>query len=89
MKTTICQDRLGTKIKKTVLIVEIENACFRRMNPARDLGPRLITLCAGWGGTALSSGWWVYTVGPLAGGVLGAFAYAATLGAAHKTNSKP
>ena len=32
------------------------------MNPARDLGPRLVTLCTGWGGAALSS-WCLYTLG--------------------------
>jgi len=47
------------------------------MNPARDLGPRLVTMATGWGGAALSSGWWVYTAGPLLGGVLGGAAYIA------------
>ena len=46
------------------------------MNPARDLGPRLVTLCTGWGGAALSSAW-VYTLGPVAGAVLGGKAYQA------------
>ena len=46
------------------------------MNPARDLGPRLVTLCTGWGGAALTS-WWVYTLGPIAGAVLGGKAYTA------------
>ena len=32
------------------------------MNPARDLGPRLVTLCTGWGGAALSS-WCLHTLG--------------------------
>ena len=32
------------------------------MNPARDLGPRLVTLCTGWGSAALSS-WWLHTLG--------------------------
>ena len=54
------------------------------MNPARDLGPRLVTLCTGWGGAALSSGWWVYTLGPILGGILGGLAYSNTLGAGHK-----
>jgi glycerol uptake facilitator-like aquaporin len=77
------------------------------MNPARDLGPRLVTLCTGWGSAALSSWWlhtlgigigfrfgldlptptpapipnpniltrWVYTLGPLAGAVIGGKAY--------------
>ena len=44
------------------------------MNPARDLGPRLVTLCTGWGGAALTS-WWVYTLGPLVGAPLGMLAY--------------
>ena len=54
------------------------------MNPARDLGPRLVSLCTGWGGAALSSGWWVYTLGPILGGILGGLAYSNTLGAGHK-----
>ena len=44
------------------------------MNPARDLGPRLVTLFTGWGSVALSSAW-IYTVGPIVGGVAGAHAY--------------
>ena len=48
------------------------------INPARDLGPRLFTLIAGWGGevfTAGNSWWWVPLVGPLIGGVLGGYVY--------------
>ena len=44
------------------------------MNPARDLGPRLVTLFTGWGGAALSC-WWVYTLGPVLGAVLGGTLY--------------
>jgi glycerol uptake facilitator protein len=40
------------------------------MNPARDLGPRLIAAAAGWGGRALK-GWAPFTLGPLMGAVLG------------------
>jgi len=46
------------------------------MNPARDIGPRLVTALAGWGGAATTA-WWVYTCGPLIGGILGANAYRA------------
>jgi len=53
------------------------------MNPARDLGPRLVTLVTGWG-TAATSAWWVYSLGPVVGGVLGAMAYQHTLKAARK-----
>jgi len=48
------------------------------INPARDFGPRLFTLIAGWGGEVFRAGhhwWWVPIVGPLVGGVLGGFVY--------------
>ena len=48
------------------------------INPARDLGPRLFTAVAGWGGgvfTAAGGWWWVPVVAPCVGAVLGAFAY--------------
>merc|ERR1719321_1029024 len=46
------------------------------MNPARDLGPRLVTAFAGWGSAAASS-WWIYTFGPIIGAVLGGALYQA------------
>jgi len=48
------------------------------INPARDLGPRLFTAVAGWGGgvfTAANGWWWVPVVGPCIGAVLGGLAY--------------
>ena len=48
------------------------------INPARDFGPRLFCLFAGWGSSALPSPdsyWWIPIVGPLLGGVLGGGAY--------------
>ena len=47
-------------------------------NPARDFGPRLITLFAGWGAVAVpgpSNGFWVYTVGPMVGAPIGGLLY--------------
>jgi MIP family channel proteins len=56
--------------------------CGYAINPARDFGPRLFTAFAGWGRAVFQAGdpnyfgwWWVPIVGPLAGGVLGAFLY--------------
>lgn len=41
-------------------------------NPARDFGPRIITLWAGWGSVAMK-GWWVYVAAPLVGAPVGAW----------------
>lgn len=53
------------------------------INPARDLGPRLFTALAGWGGEvfrAADGWWWVPIVGPLVGGVIGGWLYDACVG---------
>ncbi|GMG15604.1 unnamed protein product [Phytophthora fragariaefolia] len=50
------------------------------INPARDLGPRLFTLCAGWGSKVFmlsGSYFWVPIVGPMLGGPIGAGLYVA------------
>jgi glycerol uptake facilitator protein len=50
------------------------------INPARDFGPRLFTLVAGFRNTGFAShAWWVPIVGPLAGGLLGALIYDAMI----------
>jgi glycerol uptake facilitator-like aquaporin len=52
------------------------------INPARDLGPRLFTFAAGWGGEVFRSGhrwWWVPLVAPPLGAVLGGFVYDALI----------
>jgi glycerol uptake facilitator-like aquaporin len=56
------------------------------INPARDLGPRLFTALAGWGGDVFRAGngwWWVPIVAPCLGGVLGASVYDALVGRWH------
>jgi MIP family channel proteins len=53
------------------------------INPARDLGPRLFTLVGGWGPQVFSAAnhwFWVPIIGPLLGGILGAFAYDSLVG---------
>ena len=48
------------------------------INPARDLGPRLFTVVAGFRNNGLTDGtlvFWVPIVGPILGGILGAAAY--------------
>ncbi|MGW6513861.1 MIP/aquaporin family protein [Streptomyces niveus] len=53
------------------------------INPARDLGPRLLTWAAGWQDLvipgslagAFNDYWWVPIVGPLVGGVIGVLLY--------------
>ncbi|MEO5822923.1 MAG: MIP family channel protein [Vicinamibacteraceae bacterium] len=52
------------------------------INPARDLGPRLFTAVAGWGGEVFRAGngwWWVPIVAPPIGALLGAFVYDACI----------
>lgn len=57
------------------------NAGFA-INPARDLGPRLLAWIAGWGSNAVPGDYgnvnfymWVPIIGPLVGAVVGAFVY--------------
>jgi glycerol uptake facilitator protein len=48
------------------------------INPARDLGPRIVAALCGWGGSVFTSHgayFWVPIVGPLLGGVAGIFLY--------------
>lgn len=40
-------------------------------NPARDVGPRIVTAMAGWGLTVSAKGLWVYVLGPVVGAVAG------------------
>jgi len=48
------------------------------INPARDLGPRLFTVLAGFANNGITNGarvWWIPVVAPLVGGVAGAAVY--------------
>jgi glycerol uptake facilitator protein len=71
------------------LVGPLTMACF---NPARDLGPRLWSSVAGWGGVPFAvNGWgWltVYIVAPLAGGQLGGAIYRVFFRPAYATENK-
>jgi glycerol uptake facilitator-like aquaporin len=52
-------------------------------NPARDFGPRLVALLAGYGSIAIpgpQAGFWIYIVGPLIGGPIGGTVYERCIG---------
>ena len=56
------------------------------INPARDIGPRVFTALAGWGGEVFTAGghwWWVPLVAPCLGAVLGGFVYDRLVGRHH------
>jgi glycerol uptake facilitator protein len=55
------------------------------INPARDLGPRLFAVIAGFTNNGLTSGdsvWLPPVLGPLVGGLCGGFAYDIFIGSA-------
>ena len=62
-----------------VLAVAFGTNCQCAINPARDLGPRLFTLCAGYGWEVFSyrdyKWFWVPLIGPCIGAVLGGVLY--------------
>ena len=51
------------------VIADLTQAGF---NPARDFGPRIIAVLAGWKGIAMK-GWWLYVIAPLVGAPIGAW----------------
>jgi glycerol uptake facilitator protein len=66
------------------------------INPARDLGPRILAWMMGWGDAAfpgaqgnLDAYWWVPIVGPLIGAVIGAALYVFTIEDVLKARLKP
>ena len=62
----------------TALIILFAPITQAGWNPARDFGPRIVAFFAGWEDIAIPgprNGFWVYIVGPLFGGSIGAAAY--------------
>src|SRR5204863_2177753 len=61
------------------------------INPARDFGPRLFTVVAGFKNNGLTDGssvFWVPIVGPLVGGIIGAVVYDLGIRRYLRANSK-
>lgn len=59
------------------------------INPARDLGPRLMTVVAGFKNNGLTDGSWIWAIpviGPIIGGILGAIIYDLTMAKMNKEN---
>jgi glycerol uptake facilitator protein len=50
------------------------------LNFARDFGPRVAAWLLGWGDVAFPGVWWIYLVGPIAGGVCGVGFYEKIMG---------
>ena len=74
----------------TVLIAVFAPLTMAGWNPARDLGPRLVALAAGYGAVAFPGplgGFWVYTVGPLFGAVVAGGLYQGMTAAARRPKS--
>ena len=71
------------------LVGPLTMACF---NPARDLGPRVFSALAGWGGVPFrvnGAGWWaVYLVAPVVGGLLGGGIYTACFKRAYREGNR-
>ena len=67
---------IGLSIGAMISILSpLTTGCF---NPARDFGPRLIGVIAGWGRRAIpgkDGGFWVYLIGPPLGSIVGGAVY--------------
>lgn len=62
------------------------------LNPARDLGPRIFTLLAGWGDIAFPgprAGFWIPTVATIVGGLIGGAIYHLVYKKAYPTPAEP
>jgi glycerol uptake facilitator protein len=72
----------------TLLISLVGPLTMASFNPARDLGPRVFSALAGWGGVPFhvnGAGWWaVYIVAPVVGGLLGGGIYTACFKGAYE-----
>ncbi len=72
----------------TLLISLVGPLTMASFNPARDLGPRVFSALAGWGGVPFrvnGAGWWaVYIVAPVLGGLLGGAIYTACFKRAYR-----
>ena len=66
------------RITVAVLIALFAPITQAGWNPARDFGPRIVAYFAGWEDIAIPGprdGFWIYIIGPLIGGPIGAALY--------------
>lgn len=67
---------IGLTIGSMISIISpLTTGCF---NPARDFGPRLFGVMAGWGSRAFpgkDNGFWIYILGPVLGAIIGGAIY--------------
>jgi glycerol uptake facilitator protein len=66
------------------------------INPARDLGPRILAAMEGWGAAAfpgeqgnLDAYWWIPIVGPIAGAIIGCILYEFFISYVLRSRHKP
>jgi hypothetical protein len=79
--TIVIEDGSGEEYSK-IGSVKYEDAVASG-SPARDFGPRLVAVLAGYGTVAIpgpQNGFWIYIVGPMLGAVAGAWLYERLIG---------
>ncbi|CAK4073820.1 unnamed protein product [Aphanomyces euteiches] len=78
MPTNAMMKPLTVGLIVVMLVQSFSLSTGATLNPARDLGPRVLSACAGWGSqvfTLYANYWWVPICGPIVGAILGGGTY--------------